>query len=190
MMDRFGGSFMQTTLPAENSLASIQEKMAACMQCGVCTGSCPNAFAMDILPRQLWRLVLAGRTEDVFRSRTFLLCSQCFRCTLRCPRGLQPTEAMTELKNLAYRSDGFARSESVVFYRYFLESVRKHGRVHEMELMSGYFSAMRNPVLPFRFASLGIRLIGKGKLTIVPSAKGCPGLEALFRKVDEMEKRS
>jgi len=181
---------MQPAITTESSLASIQEKMAACMQCGVCTGSCPNAFAMDLTPRQLWRLVLAGRTEDVFRSHMFFLCSQCFRCTLRCPRGLQPTEAMSELKHLAVRSGWFERSESVVFYRHFLESVRRHGRVHEFELMSRYFTAMRNPVLPFRFASLGIRLIGKGKLAIVPSAKGCRDLGALFQKVDEMEKRS
>lgn len=181
---------MQMAITSESLLGSIQEKMAACMQCGVCTGSCPNAFAMDISPRELWRLVLAGRLEDVFRSHTFFLCSQCFRCTLRCPRGLQPTEAMSELKSLADRSGWFERSEPVVFHRRFLESIRKHGRVHELELMSGYFAAMRNPVLPFRFASLGIRLVSKGKLTIVPSAKACRDLETLFRKVDEMEKGS
>jgi heterodisulfide reductase subunit C len=181
---------MHESITEEGLLGFIQEKLAACMQCGTCTGSCPNAFAMDLTPRHLWRLVLSGLTEEVFRSRTFFLCSQCFRCTLRCPRGLPLTEAMSDLKNLACQSGWFERSESVVFYRHFLRSVRKHGRLNELELMSGYFTAMRNPVLPFRFASLGIRLIQKGKLSFVPSAKHQKDLDALFRKVEEMEKRS
>ncbi|WP_028325577.1 4Fe-4S dicluster domain-containing protein [Desulfatirhabdium butyrativorans] len=181
---------MHATIAKETMLSSIQEKLAACMQCGTCTGSCPNAFSMDLTPRHLWRLVLSGLTEEVFRSRTFFLCSQCFRCTLRCPRGLPLTEAMSDLKNLACQSGWFERSESVVFYRHFLSSVRKHGRLNELELMSGFFMAMGNPVLPFRFASLGIRLIRKGKLSFVPSAKHRKDLSALFRKVDEMENRS
>ena len=40
-------------------LAPIQKMVRACIQCGTCTGSCPNAYAMDITPRAMWRRVLA-----------------------------------------------------------------------------------------------------------------------------------
>ena len=42
-------------------LAAVREMVQACIQCGTCTGSCPNEFAMDVTPRRLWRLVLTGR---------------------------------------------------------------------------------------------------------------------------------
>ena len=82
-------------------MVAIREKLRACMQCGTCTGSCANAFAMDYTPRQLWRMVQLGLTDELFNSKTFSLCSSCYYCTLRCPRGLPLTEAIHGLKQLA-----------------------------------------------------------------------------------------
>ena len=81
-------------------LAPVQEMVRACIQCGTCSGSCPNEFAMDYTPRQLWRMVLMDQTEKIFQSKTFVLCSACYYCTLRCPRGLPLTEAMEALKQI------------------------------------------------------------------------------------------
>ena len=89
-------------LAPANVLAPIQEMVRACIQCGTCTASCPNEFAMDHTPRKLWRLVLMGLTEQIFQSKTFVLCSNCYCCTLRCPRGLPLTEAMEALKGIAF----------------------------------------------------------------------------------------
>ena len=85
-------------------LAAVQEKVLACMQCGTCSGSCANSFAMDLTPRQLWRLAQLGEKEEIFNSKTFYLCSACYYCTLRCPRGLPLTEAMGALKVCSARS--------------------------------------------------------------------------------------
>ncbi len=51
-------------------LAAVSQKVLACMQCGTCSGSCPNAFAMDLTPRQLWRLAQLGDRETIFKSKT------------------------------------------------------------------------------------------------------------------------
>ncbi|HKK32011.1 MAG TPA: 4Fe-4S dicluster domain-containing protein, partial [Desulfomicrobiaceae bacterium] len=56
-------------------LHRIQEMVSACMQCGTCSASCPNVAAMDITPRKMWRMVLMGMTEELFKSRSFWLCS-------------------------------------------------------------------------------------------------------------------
>ena len=90
------------------SMEDIQEKVQGCMQCGTCSGSCPNAFAMDLTPRHLWRLVQLGRKEEIFNSKTFFLCSACYYCTLRCPRGLPLTETIGALKRLA-AAEGISR---------------------------------------------------------------------------------
>ena len=63
-------------------LASVQEKVRACMQCGTCSGSCANSFAMDLTPRQVWRLVQLGELDEIFDSTTFYLCSACYSKTV------------------------------------------------------------------------------------------------------------
>jgi heterodisulfide reductase subunit C2 len=172
-------------------LQAIWEKVSACMQCGTCTGSCPNAHAMDVTPRQLWRMVLLGLKVEIFNSKTFWLCSACYYCTLRCPRGLPLTETIGALKRLA-TADGILREKkSQLFYRHFMNSVRRYGRVREMEMMTGYFISLKNPLTPLAFAPMGIKLMLKGKVSPQwPSFSGTGKLEAIFRKVKEVEARS
>ena len=170
-------------------LAPIQEMVRTCIQCGTCTGSCPNAFAMDQTPRQLWRMVLMGQKDVIFQSKTFALCSSCYYCTLRCPRGLLLTEAMGALKQIASRENLAKYRQSSLFYKSFIKSVRNHGRVREMEFMTLYFTSMKNPFVPFRFAALGMRLMLKKKISLQIPSKGKRPLEAILRKIEELEER-
>ena len=174
--------------PVIDSLAPIRNMVSACIQCGTCTGSCPNAFAMDITPRQLWYNVLRGEKETIFHSKTFSLCSVCYYCTLRCPRGLPLTEAMSTLKQIAAKENLAPYKKSIRFYKSFMESVYRHGRVREMELMTLYLISMRNPFLALQFASLGIKLMGKGKISFEIPSKGNGALKSIFRKAKELEK--
>ena len=151
--------------PAIDSMAKIRDMVSACIQCGTCTGSCPNAFAMDLTPRQLWYNVLMGEKETIFHSKTFSLCSVCYCCTLRCPRGLPLTETMSALKQIAAKENLAPYKKSIRFYKSFMESVRRHGRVREMEFMTLYFLSMKNPFMPLQFAPLGMKLLGKGKIS-------------------------
>lgn len=174
----------------DGTLAKVQAMVQSCIQCGTCTGSCPNEFAMDITPRRMWRMVLMGMKKDIFESRTFTLCSACYTCSLRCPRGLPLTEAMGALKRIAAREGTPKYRQSTLFYQSFLESVRRHGRVREMELMTLYFNGLKNPVLPFRFVALGLKLMLKGKVTIQIPSKGKRRLDALFQKARTLEEMS
>lgn len=169
-------------------LEDLKEMVRACIQCGTCSASCPNAFAMDLTPRRLWRMVLMGRGDAIFSSKTFALCSACYYCTLRCPRGLPLTDAMAALKQAAARKGISRYRRSTLFYDSFMESVRRHGRVREMEFMSLYFTRMKNPLLPLEFASLGIKLMVKGKTPLQIPSKGTGKLEAIFKKVEECER--
>jgi len=168
-------------------LSAISDQVKACIQCGTCSASCPNAFAMDFTPRHLWRLLQAGEIQTALTSRSFSLCSTCYACTLRCPRGLPLTDIMSALKQVSARQSPMLDPSGVLFYRNFLESVRRHGRVREMEFMTLYFSAMKNPLLPFQFASLGIRLLSRNKLPFQLPSRGSERLNDLFCKVNELE---
>lgn len=77
------------------------QKLATCMQCGTCSASCPAAELMDYAPRQLWELVRLGLRDQVMNSRTFWLCTQCYACQVRCPRGIHISETMRNLREWA-----------------------------------------------------------------------------------------
>jgi heterodisulfide reductase subunit C len=172
----------------ESLLDQVRESVRTCIQCGTCSGSCPNEFAMDFTPRKLWRLMLAGDADEVFDSRTFALCSACYYCTLRCPRGLPLTEAMATLKQAAFIARPTAFKVSRDFYKNFMGSVRRNGRVNEMEFMSLFFLSRKNPILPLRYAPLGIKFMAKGKVKpAIPKLSQSGPLESIFRKVEEME---
>lgn len=187
-MEKAAKDFDETSGP--DCLVLVREKVRACMQCGTCTGSCPNSEAMDYTPRELWRMVQLGLKEEIFASRTFWLCSSCFTCTLRCPRGLPLTETMAALKRVAVSEGLFEERKSPVFYRTFLDTVRRYGRVREMEMMARYFLRLGNPLVPMGFTALGIRLLMKGKISPqMPSFSGEGKLDAIYRKVKELEAR-
>ena len=177
--------------PAPEALQAIQDKIKACIQCGTCSASCPNEFAMDLTPRHLWRMVLMGETEAIFASQTFTLCSACYTCTLRCPRGLPLTEAMHDLKQMAYRGRMARYKPSTAFYGHFMDTIRRHGRIRETEFISRYFMTMTpsKPMLPLGYTGLGLRLLRKGKLAIeYPfAAPGKRSLEKVFQKAESME---
>ncbi|MFH0844507.1 MAG: 4Fe-4S dicluster domain-containing protein [Pseudomonadota bacterium] len=176
---------------SEKLMAKIQENVQTCMQCGTCSGSCPNSFAMDLTPRQVWRLAQLGELDGIFKSKTFYLCSACYYCTLRCPRGLHLTENMSALKRLAAHRGLDKYKQSSNFYRTFMDTVRRYGRVREMEFINRYFLSMKNPFFPLGFASVGIKLMKKRKVPLeIPKLFGKGRFDRLFRKVEELEAQS
>lgn len=181
---------LTTTEDQRASLDAVRSMVSACIQCGTCTGSCPNALEMDLTPRKMWRLVILGRLAEVMASKTFILCSDCYSCTLRCPRGLPLTAAMEALKGIAFVRREARHRNSRLFYEKFMETVRRHGRIREMAFMTRYFTAMKNPLAPLRFAPLGIKLMGKGKVEMGGGKSGGTPLHALFDKVAALDQAS
>ena len=81
------------------------EKLSTCLQCGTCSSSCPTYFAMDVSPRKLWRMVSLGMKEEISKLSTFWLCTACNSCTVRCPRGIQVSESMRQVREWVIRDD-------------------------------------------------------------------------------------
>ena len=184
------GAIRQTWSPPadeyQSVLAELKEAVGACMQCGTCTASCPNGFAMDVTPRRMWRMVQFGMLDQILESRTFWFCSSCYMCTLRCPRGLKLTAAMSALKRLASLDGSRQARKNGAFYEAFMENVETYGRVQEMGLMNGYFLKRKDPTLPLSFIPMGVKMMGKGKLHM-PDSEQQGVLKPMFAKAREME---
>ena len=166
-----------------------REKLLTCIQCGTCTASCPTAYAMDYTPRQLWRLIQLGLKEEVLTSNSFWLCTACYSCTLRCLRGIACTETMSTLKRMAVSMGMEKLSSSARFYEAFRDTVRRHGRLHEVELMTTFFGRAKR-LGAMGYTRLGFTLWRKGKVSLDASRvniKGLDQIEAIYRKVEELE---
>jgi len=82
------------------------QDLMACYQCGKCSAGCPVAFAMDLLPSEVIRLVQLGQVEEVLHSATIWFCAACQACYARCPHGVDLTRIMEALRELAKEEMG------------------------------------------------------------------------------------
>ncbi|VVB89683.1 CoB--CoM heterodisulfide reductase iron-sulfur subunit C [uncultured archaeon] len=137
------------------------EKIPTCMQCGICAGSCPVSHEMDYTPRQLVRMIQLGLKQEVLNSNTIWICTSCFSCSVRCPRGIRPTELMEALKPIAI-AEGIKNKNSK-FDQVFSDVVRKNGKASEFLLISKY--GLSEPGV-IKQAPFGLSLIFKGKLPL------------------------
>jgi len=78
------------------------EDVGLCYQCGACSSGCPLTDEMDLLPSTVMRLVQLG-VEEVLDSKTIWICSSCFTCQVRCPRGIDVANVMEALRQLVLR---------------------------------------------------------------------------------------
>jgi heterodisulfide reductase subunit C len=80
------------------------EKIMACFTCRTCTASCPvSAVTNRFSPHRIIRMALYGLRKEVLERDFIWLCSSCYACQERCPQGVEITEFMTILKNMAVK---------------------------------------------------------------------------------------
>jgi len=159
------------------------EAIRSCIQCGMCTGSCPTASRWDYPPRQAIAMVRAGLRDELLSSNSMWFCASCYTCTVRCPREVKPTDIMHALEVLAIR-DGLStkRSRTPVMYKCFVDSAKGNGRVYELGMMLKLF-LRTNPFAALKLAPVGLGLLLHRRLPLKPSRiKGIGELKAILDK--------
>jgi len=77
--------------------------VAACVQCGRCTASCPAALPAPLRAREVVRAVSDGDLSVVTQRDDIWHCTTCFNCQERCPKGVAITQAILWLRAEAVR---------------------------------------------------------------------------------------
>ena len=67
-------------------------ELNGCLNCGICTATCPAAHYYDFSPREIVQLLWTENLEGVYDAmqEKIWACAQCYTCAARCPFGNSP----------------------------------------------------------------------------------------------------
>jgi len=179
-IDQSGAQLVDTAF-AQRVRQMSGERLDRCYQCLTCSLGCPVSFAMDYYPNQVIRMIQLGLKQPVLSSSTIWMCLGCETCVARCPNEVDILRVMNTLRAMAIQ-EKIEGKESVIptFHQTFLYPVRLFGKQYELGMLlllkwrtKDFFSDL----------SLGIRMLLKGKLGIIPSRiKGSRQVKEIFDK--------
>lgn len=178
--------------------ANVEEGqwLKMCMQCGVCSGSCPLGKHWAHPPQEIFMMVRANQREAVLTSDSMWMCTSCYNCIVRCPRELPITHIMHGLATYAKRLGLVpAKQPTAWFSQTFWDNMMKKGRVNELKLgLSMYFrdgfgsgikESMRNK-------DLGMNMMKAKRMSPAEffgghGVKDLGGLQKMIKKAQELE---
>ena len=158
-----------------------------CIQCGTCSGSCPQGAVMDYAPRKIFSLIRAGFRDEVLESNTIWYCSSCYTCAVRCPKEIKITDVMYALKRIAIK-EGKAKQgrKAAILSKTFMNMVNKYGRNHETKMMTRYI-ILAETIKAMNIVPQGCRLFSNGRLPVMPhKIKNIEQLRKILKKVEEL----
>ena len=192
MVDKYRNNFLKEVE------ANVEEGdwVKMCMQCGVCSGSCPMGPYWDHPPQELFMMIRAGKREEVLSSSSMWMCTSCYNCIARCPRELPITHIMHGLAHYAKRL-GIAPKEqpTMKFSQKFWDNLMVNGRVNELKLgialyfIDGFAQGVKNALAA---SGLGLGMYKAKRLNPLEilgghSIKDKSGLKAMIKKAQEIE---
>jgi succinate dehydrogenase / fumarate reductase iron-sulfur subunit len=169
--------FLQTDLPTPSKEFLVDPKVqteeigkeALCIQCGCCVSEC-NSMESD--PEFLGPAALAKaqrfvgdprdtkereRLQDLSGAHGIWDCTRCYFCNERCPKGVDPRDAIAKLGAEAFRH-GLTRDEGAKHAKVFVNSTRKGGYLKEVDLVPktiGPVAALKDVPFALRLARVG-----------------------------------
>ena len=171
---------------SEKIATKADVKLHECYQCGKCTAGCPMAHAMDVMPRQVVRLLQLGMSEELMKSKTIWLCASCHTCVERCPHEIDIPTLIEMTRYEAKRLKYCAVDEVNVFTETFLANVELFGKSQEVILQGIYNTLTKNFLQDMNNAPhMALHGLIKPKLHTVKDKDGVRLLMDAARKEDE-----
>lgn len=90
------------------------ETVAVCFQCGTCTGACPSGRRTPYRIRQLVRKAVMGLKDDVISDDSIWMCTTCYECQERCPRGIKIVDIVKIVRNYAAQAGYMGKAHKMV----------------------------------------------------------------------------
>jgi len=172
------------------------EWVKMCMQCGVCSGSCPLGKFWDHPPQEIFMMIRAGKRDQVLESESMWMCTSCYSCISRCPRGLPITHIMHGLAHYAKRLGIAPKGQPTLkFSQLYWDNLVKKGRVNELKLgmslyfMNGFGEGVKTAL---KMKDIGMGMMKAKRMSPVEmvgghSVKDLSGFHKMIKKAQELE---
>ncbi|WMW26079.1 CoB--CoM heterodisulfide reductase subunit C [Methanolobus sediminis] len=83
----------------KKQLKEVSTNALRCMQCGVCSSSCPSGRHTNLNIRKLVKN--AGTNSDILKSEELWMCTTCYNCQERCPRRINIVDTVLEIRSIS-----------------------------------------------------------------------------------------
>ncbi len=70
-----------------------------CIQCGICSSSCPSGRHTNLNIRKLVKI--AGRTTEILSNEELWMCTTCYNCQERCPRNIDIVDVLLKIRAIS-----------------------------------------------------------------------------------------
>lgn len=84
-----------------------------CFICGKCTGGCTSISYFRLEPHKVVNMTKLGLVNELLTSDVLWVCTQCHKCTERCPQKVSPYDLIMLLRREAFKS-GLKRPASIL----------------------------------------------------------------------------
>ena len=192
MVEQYRNNFLREV--EENVEEGEWVKM--CMQCGVCSGSCPFGPHWEHPPQEIFMMIRAGKRDEVLQSDSMWMCTSCYNCIVRCPRELPITHIMHGLAHYAQRLGIAPKNQPTQkFAQLFWNNLSKTGRVNELKLglalyfMNGIGEGIKTSL---KMKDIGLGMLKTKRLSPMEligghKCKDAKGLQSILKKAEELE---
>lgn len=145
------------------------ENVFLCYQCKKCASGCPSRMFMDSTPTELMRYIQLGMVDEAMKTNTIWYCISCQTCSTRCPQDIDIAHVVDTIRIIVQEKKIKADTKNErLFNRFWMGMLKYMTRMYEVGLtgMLNLFTGR-----PFKDLPLGIKMIRKGKLKLLPSIR-------------------
>jgi quinone-modifying oxidoreductase subunit QmoC len=197
--ERMAARYRNDFLREIEEQAEMGEWVKQCMQCGLCSGSCPTHFhdGWDHAPHEIFMMIRAGKRDEVLQSQGMWMCTSCYNCYVRCPRKVPVTHVMHGIAEYAYRLGSSPKGQPTQHLsKTFWNNCTQTGRVNELRLTQtlyfkdGLLAGIRKFI---EMSAVGLGLAKTGRMNPLEAVgaghrcKDAKGIRAMLAKARELE---
>lgn len=153
----------------------------SCLHCKTCANGCPFLEGMDYAPHAVIRLIQLGLEEQALNCSTIWVCVGCNTCSSFCPMAIDIPAVMDGLRHKAIEKGiTIAEPDILNFHNEVLNTVKKYGRTHKLEIMMRYKFKTMDLLSDM---GMGLKMLKKRKLDLTPSRiKDKSAIKKIFKK--------
>ena len=171
---------------AEEVRERCGENVFLCYQCKKCASGCPNRAYMKRTPDELIRYVQLGMSDEVMKENSVWYCLSCQTCSSRCPQDIDIAHVIDTVRIIVQEKGIKADTKNTRLLNWtWMKLLMFMGRMYEVGL-TGVLNVCTGK--PFKDIGLGIKMIRKGKLKLLPSFKKPIDTMKMFFRARKLKK--